>query len=95
MFNKGTSIKAIASEYGIKEGTVISNLLKFVRAGESISPTQLLTYSNLSEQTISDVELAFQKHGYDLLRPVFEALNEQVSYDDLRLIQLYNLAKSN
>ncbi len=95
LYNKGTSITDIASEYGIKEGTVISNLLKFVRAGESISPTQLLYYSNLNEQTIYDVELAFQKHGYDLLRPVFDALNEQVSYDDLRLIQLYYLAKTN
>jgi ATP-dependent DNA helicase RecQ len=94
LFKKGLSVPDIAAQYDIKEGTVISNLLKFVRAGEAISPTQLKSYSNLSEQTISDVELAFQKHGYDLLRPVFDALNEQVSYDDLRIIQLYNLAKN-
>ena len=86
LFKKGFSVPDIAAQYDIKEGTVISNLLKFVRAGEAISPTQL--------KSISDVELAFQKHGYDLLRPVFDALNEEVSYDDLRIIQLYYLAKN-
>jgi ATP-dependent DNA helicase RecQ len=60
-----------------------------VKAGNSVSPERILGFSNLNKEKIDQVIKAFDEHGPDMLRPIFEAVDEQVSYDELRVIQLY------
>lgn len=94
MFRNGRSIRDIASHFDVKEGTVISNLIKFVKAGESIPADHLLDISSLNETEMQQVRKAFNIHGYEMLRPVFDELNEEVSYDELRIVQLYLMVKN-
>lgn len=94
MFRNGRSIRDIASHFDVKEGTVISNLIKFVKAGESIPADHLLDISSLNETEMQQVRKAFIIHGYEMLRPVFDELNEEVSYDELRIVQLYLMVKN-
>ncbi|MEX2478613.1 MAG: DNA helicase RecQ [Gracilimonas sp.] len=89
MFRRGKSIEEIASHFDVKEGTVISNLIKFVKAGESIPAEHILETSNLGKEELKKVQQAFEKHGHEMLRPVFDELEETVSYDELRVVQLY------
>src|SRR5699024_8522320 len=89
LFNQGKSVPEIAAHFDVKDGTVLSNLLKCVKAGHSVSPERILEFSTLTKETKEQVIRAFDEHGADLLRPVFEAMNEQVSYDALRVMQLY------
>jgi hypothetical protein len=37
----------------------------------------------------------FEKLGWNYLKPVFEALNGEVSYDELHVLRLYHLSMQN
>jgi len=39
------------------------------------------------------VRKAFEENGTEKLRPIFEAMNEEVPYDELRIVQLYLVAQ--
>ncbi|MDR9417194.1 MAG: DNA helicase RecQ [Gracilimonas sp.] len=94
MFKEGNLVSEIASELEIKKGTVISYLIKFVQAGNSIPSDKIIVASSLSDDDLKLVHDAFKEHGHDKLRPIYEALDEQFSYNDLRIVQLYVMAKS-
>jgi ATP-dependent DNA helicase RecQ len=93
MFLDGKTISEIASNIGVKEGTVVGYLIRFVDAGHSISSENILKASNLEESVFDNVKKAFSKHGTEMLRPIFEAMDGEVSYDELRIVQLYLVAK--
>ncbi len=93
-FNNGKSVAEIAAHFDVQEGTVISNLSKFLKAGNTLPSDKILEASNLNKPVLERVQEAFSEHGTEMLRPVFEALSEEVPYDELRVIQLYLIAKS-
>jgi ATP-dependent DNA helicase RecQ len=93
LFHNGKSVGEIAAHFEVKEGTVISNLSKFVKAGNTIPSDRILEASTLNDSDFKKVGKAFKKHGLEMLRPIFEELNEQVSYDELRVVQLYMMCK--
>lgn len=92
-YNEGESIPEIASFYEVKESTVINNLTKFIQDGHSIRPDGLREFSDLDNEGFKEVAAKFEELGVELLRPVFEALDEQVPYDQLRVVQLYLMAE--
>ena len=94
LFNNRKTIAEIASHFEIKEGTVLSNLLKYVRAGNSIPSDDVLQSSSLNDSELNKVKEAFDKHGTEMLRPIFDELNEEVSYDELRVVQLFLITKN-
>jgi len=89
LFNNGKSVAEIAKHFDVKEGTVISNLVKYVKAGNTISNERILETSSLNNADLQKVKKAFKKHGTEMLRPVFDELDEEVSYEELRVVQLY------
>ncbi|MGN8224961.1 DNA helicase RecQ [Gracilimonas sp. BCB1] len=93
MFLQGDTITDIATKIDVKESTVVGYLLKFVKAGNKIPSDKILGASNLSRSNLKKVEQAFTEHGTDMLRPVFEALSEKITYDELKVVQLYLIAK--
>ncbi len=95
LLNEGKSVQEIATHFEVKESTVISNLTKFVKAGNSIQANTIREDSKLDSDTFEQVEKAFNEHGLDILRPIFEAMNEQVSYEEIRVVQLYLLSSRN
>ncbi|MTI88462.1 MAG: DNA helicase RecQ [Balneolaceae bacterium] len=88
-YNKGTSIRAIASKYNVKTSTVVNNLSKYYKDGNPIRSDGLVDLSSLSDRQFTDVCKTFAKLGDDFLRPVYKAHNENISYDELRIVQLY------
>lgn len=91
MFNDGKSIPEIAKVFDVKESTVVTNLTKYVNDGNTISSEHLRELSTLSDEEFKRVEKAFRELGTGMLRPIFEALNEEVSYDDIKIVQLWLL----
>jgi len=89
MYKGGKLITEIASELSVKKGTVVGYLQKFIQAGHSIPSEQILEASELGKSELEKVQKAFEKHGHEILRPVFDELNEEVSYQELRVVQLY------
>ena len=90
LYNAGKSIPEIAHVYGVRPSTVLNHLWKANQAGRQLSNGDLLSLSELSPADQQRVMQAFTDHGLDFLRPVYDALQETVSYDELHLIRLHH-----
>jgi ATP-dependent DNA helicase RecQ len=56
---------------------------------------ELFALSTLPPDQKKVVLKALDQCGSEYLKPAFDALNGAVSYDDLKLLRLYSLAKKN
>lgn len=88
-FNGGRSVLELAEEYGVKEATILVDLKKFREEGNPLRAEGLLDSCGLSERMVAKVMRAMDVHGADQLRDVYLALNNEVSYVELRKLQLY------
>lgn len=93
-FNEGQSIKLLAEEHGVKEVTILTHLKKFLDEGNTLRLDGLLEACNLSDRQRDQIIKAMDKKGPLMLRPVYEELNKQIGYDQLRIMQLYYLANT-
>ena len=93
-YNDGHSIQSLAQQFSIKQNTVLDHLYKFYQAGFSLRPDGLLPHLNISERQLTAALDAFKQLGWQYLRPVFEALQEELGYEDLKAIRLYHLSCS-
>ena len=92
-FNDGNPIDLIAEEHGVKLVTILTHLKKFLDEGNELRLDGLLEASKLSDRQRDQVINAMDKKGPLMLRPVYDLLNKQIGYDELRIMQLYYLAK--
>ena len=94
MFNSGISFMQIIKTYKVKAFTVLEHLYKFIQEGHSLNrPDEFKALSSLTPQLHTEVILNFTKHGTEYLKPVFEALNRKVPYNELRILRLYFLSR--
>ena len=91
-YNEGDTIDIIMDRYGIKQGTVFDHFLKYLQAGESLRPDDLLSFSSLSSDQIGPVLDAFRRRGTDYLKPAHDALNGQIDYENLKILRVYYLS---
>ncbi|MEX0721336.1 MAG: DNA helicase RecQ [Balneolaceae bacterium] len=92
-FNSGKSIPEIAALFGVKESTVIGHITKYIKEGHAVRKEGIRELSSLNDDNYKKVENAFQEIGVELLRPVYDAFDEQISYNELRIVQLYMMAE--
>ena len=91
-FNKGKSIDHLAEQFGVKTVTIISNLKKYLDEGNKLYPKGILKASGLSERKQDEVLATMKKLGPELLKPIYEDLNKEVDYNELRILQLAYIA---
>jgi ATP-dependent DNA helicase RecQ len=92
-YNQGRPLRDLMSEYGIKLSTALDYLYKFHQAGNQLRADGLLSLSDLSEGERQKVLNVFNKLGTQRLRPVFDALNGEIGYEELHLMRLFYLGK--
>jgi ATP-dependent DNA helicase RecQ len=80
-FEAGTSIEEIATQYGVKPGTIFDYLCVFI---EERRLTDCTTW--ISASTISRIEATIDLVGMERYRPIFEQLHEEVSYGEIKAV---------
>jgi len=91
-FNSGETVFQLEQEFKVKTGTILEHLYKFISEENSLrTNTEILELSQLSSEKHKAVMDAFEQHGTIALRPVYEALEEAATYDELRIIRLHYL----
>ncbi|UCD81114.1 MAG: DNA helicase RecQ [Desulfobacterales bacterium] len=95
IFNTGRSVREIMEIFNIKQTTVIDNLYKYVMEGFALRCEEIFALSTLPLAQKNVVLKAFDNFGSEYLKPAFDALNGEVSYDDLKILRLYYLGKKN
>jgi ATP-dependent DNA helicase RecQ len=93
-YQAGQSIVSLAEQFKVKNGTIINHLYRYVQDGhEFAQPKQLLQQSGLSQDQIDSALAAFAEHSYERLKPIYDALNEQATYDQLHLLRIYYVSQ--
>jgi len=87
-FAAGATIDDLASRFGVKPGTVLQNLTRFVEAGGKLNSDRLLNSSRLTTAQRERVFAEFKRHGLERLAPAHDALRGAVSYEELHLLRL-------
>lgn len=94
-YQAGATLADLAEQYGIKRQTVITHLARFVQAGESLPEQQLLAESSLAAEVQEQVLAAFEQHGAERLRPIFELFEGEISYEELHLLRVVHRSRNN
>ncbi len=91
-FNAGESIASLMERYGVQIGTILNHLYTFAVQGHPLRQDEsLLSASQLSPEQRQAVITAFTDTGFELLKPVFDRLNGEITYDELKLLRVYFL----
>lgn len=91
-FNSGRTIESLAMELSIRESHVLEYLLTYRQRGFPLRPDRVLPLINLSADLIDKTMETFEQLGTGMLRPVFDALDGEVQYEDLKIVRLYYLS---
>ena len=94
LYREGRAASEIAGIFGVTLGTVVSHLWKALQDGSAIDAGRLLADCALEPGERARVLAAFDELGAERLRPIYEALGERVTYDQLRLLQVYYVARA-
>lgn len=91
-FEGGLSVAMLAEQHKVKLNTIYGHLYKSVQQGTPLNSTeQILSELALDKSQLQVGLASFEEHGSERLKPVFEALKEGLSYDQLHLLRVYFL----
>ncbi|CAN5376535.1 DNA helicase RecQ [soil metagenome] len=93
-YNNGKSLDHLAEEHGVKMPTILKHLKTYLEEGNDLRQDGILKASGLSQRKVDEVIQSMDKVGPELLKPVYENLDKSVGYSELRMMQLYYLAKN-
>ncbi|MDX1612790.1 MAG: DNA helicase RecQ [Candidatus Promineifilaceae bacterium] len=92
-YNEGESPADLAARLSIKPRTILGYLRRYTQAGQPLRADGFRLASTLSRDQQAAVLDQFARLGPAFLRPVYEALDGDVPYDELRLLRLLYLAE--
>ena len=93
-YNAGESVQILMKRYDVSADTILNHLARFVMAGNPLrSAEDLIALSNLDPDQQMKVFKTFDKLGSDMLKPVYDAMNGKVNYDELRILRLCYLCE--
>ena len=93
LYNAGESIESLSKRYQVQPSTILNHLARFISAGNPLkNGSDLQAQTSLSADEQQKALAAFQKVGTEFLRPVFDELNETISYDELKIMRLIALS---
>jgi len=90
-FNEGRTIEQLAADFGIRPNTVIDHLCRHQQNQYALNRKHLLACSGLTDDQRNGALSSFGRLGTERLRPVYEDLQEKISYDELKLLRLFLL----
>jgi ATP-dependent DNA helicase RecQ len=93
-YNAGETVADLAVEFQVQPGTILEHLTRYALKGNRLCRGEdLSSYTTLNPAEQKTVLAAFSQAGAERLKPVFEALNETVNYDELKILRLIFLSQ--
>jgi ATP-dependent DNA helicase RecQ len=87
-FNEGKSVRSLMSEHDVKIDTILRHLEKYSQEFP-LNGSTLINDSRLDEEDQQRVLGLFKQLGAGRLRAIYDALDGEFDYDELKLLQLY------
>ncbi len=94
-FDKGLTVLALSQKHKVKPNTIYQHLYKFVQTGNKFTSAEnLVNAMEISDELLHKGLDACKEHSTERLKPLYDALQEEVSYDQLHLLRVYFLHMS-
>ena len=84
LLREGLTVAEMAQRRGLTEGTVLSHLERLLGDGQAPPLAHLMP----EPQRYDRIARAFSESGTELLKPVRDALGDDYTYEELRLVRL-------
>jgi ATP-dependent DNA helicase RecQ len=95
MYNAGESIESLSERYHVQASTIVNHLARFAAAGNPLkNGNGLQSQTSLPVQTQEKIIAAFEALGTDFLKPVFEKLDGEISYEELKVMRLIAMSEN-
>ncbi len=91
LFAAGRSIPDLQAMFGVTLATIINHLSRCVRAGRRFPAEPILEVSTASEADRRRALSCMAELGTDALRPIYDALEGTIPFDELQILRLYYL----
>lgn len=91
MVGEQKSLSDIAQLQGFRESTIMRHIEKLLESGEKLD----IEYLRPEKEICARVNDAFEACGGEFLRPVYEYLGEEVDYEMIRLVGLFQRSINN
>lgn len=88
-YNAGESLQSLSKRYQVKTSTIVNHLMRFAAAGNPLkNGGDLQSQTSLSPNQQEAAMQAFEELGTVYLKPIFDKLNGEISYDELKIMRL-------
>lgn len=91
LYHEGLSVKNITDRFQVKQTTVLNHLYRYFQEGNRIESGHVIDECSLSSDLQQKALQAFDSLGYQFLKPVFDALDREIPYDELHVLRVYYL----
>ena len=93
-FNAGQSFSRIMEDFSIKRATVLDHLYRYFQDGNSIIESdEMISLSTVSPEQKRSIFDRFDEFGTERLKPVFDSLDGEVDYENLKILRLYYIGR--
>jgi ATP-dependent DNA helicase RecQ len=94
-YQSGKSLDDLMQQMNVNQATVLDNLGWYLQAGNLLKVREdILMLLTCTPEQQKDAFQAFEELGAERLKPVFEQMNEQLSYDEVKLLRLIYLSRA-
>jgi ATP-dependent DNA helicase RecQ len=87
-YNAGASIEKLIADNNVQIGTIFGHLYNYWLDDYPLRNSDFSSFVNIGNTEKKRVFAAFKDEGTELLRPVFEALDEKYDYTKLRILRV-------
>ena len=88
-FDQGLSISDLSTKHKVKDNTIYTHLYKCALNKHKVADVERLkSVLVLEDAVINEALIAFGEHGHERLKPIFDALQERISYEALHLLRI-------
>ncbi len=91
-YNAGETLQSLMERYRVTVGTILDHLARYLAAGNKLrSGDDLQSFSSATREQQKATFAAFDEFSPTFLKPVYDKLNGQLNYDDLKILRLIYL----
>ena len=88
-YNSGVSVAELMERYHVTIGTILDHFMRYLAAGNQLrSGEGLESLLSVPAKQKESAFAAFDELGTAYLKPVFEKLNGEINYDNLKILRL-------
>jgi ATP-dependent DNA helicase RecQ len=92
-YHQGKSIEQLAGDFNIKQSTVLDHLYQYWQDGYPLERDEFLMLSELTSTQQQLISATFDRLGTERLRPIFDVLNSEIDYEEIKILRLSYLCR--